>query len=586
VAAGQSLARILDDFDANPVVYRKSIKDAWEADPDRFWGEAAALLTSPAPPPGCKGHTGCKFLLSFLLQNANLLERIVDPDEFTKEQAIEAARRVLKLDPALDVKLALLIHNQHERSHRSLRRLTDVLDGVSSAANLLPMLGPLLKHPDECVRSKVALIMGKGNRNPAWVGERLREADGRVRANAVESIWGLETVEARDIFMLAAQDEVPRVALNGAIGLYLCGCTEALDLLMGFAGYQGESFRNSAAWAMGKLQDPRFQPVLAQLARDPSPVVRSSAMRALVRIRSYRDLMAKQGRLLVKIADFEVEASGRRRIHALVRRAGPAEPAGFGPLNFVIEEAGAPVVRYSVAALPRPDGPAIGFAMPASGELEGAEQAGLESTLRRFATEKPPLQPWAVARFENQGVRPEGHRPGFIQKPDTFLADLTAAESRPHPGLLPALWALLRRPAEQKTLIAVGSSIPESAAVVLFRRSQTDALVQEARRLSVRIHALAPPACPSLHRRALEEISSATGGRFRASHDGEDFVRQFESLFAEIQPNYRIEYEAERPGQEVSAVRLQIYSPYGLGEDTYAPEVCAASPATPAALAG
>jgi hypothetical protein len=428
--------------------------------------------------------------------------------------------------------------------------------------------------------------MGKGNRNPVWASQRLREADGRVRANAVESIWGLETDEARDLFMLAAQDEVPRVALNGAIGLYLCGCTESLELLMGFAGYQNERFRNSTAWAMGKLQDPRFQPVLTQLARDPDAAVRSSAIRALRRIRSYRDLLARQGHLLVKIADLEVEPSGRRRMHALVRREETPEPASFGPLNFIIEREGAPVVHYSVAELSRPDGPAIGLAIPASGELDAATQASLESTLRRLAPEKPSLQSWAIAKFENQGIWPEGHRVSFVHKPDSLLAGLAAAENQPHPGLLPAVWALMRCPAEEKTLIVVGSSMPESAAVVLFRRRQREALVQEARTHSVRIHVLAPPACPGPHRHALEDIASATGGLFRESSDGEQLVHQLESLLLSTQANYRIEYEPDKPRQQLSPVRLQIHSPYGLGEDTYIPDAHGTTTLTPAALAG
>jgi hypothetical protein len=63
-------------------------------------------------------------------------------------------------------------------------------------------------------------------------------------------------------------------------------------------------------------------------------------------------------------------------------------------------------------------------------------------------------------------------------------------------------------------------------------------------------------------------------------------VHQLESLLLSTQANYRIEYEPDKPRQQLSPVRLQIHSPYGLGEDTYIPDAHGTTTLTPAALAG
>lgn len=572
----QSLARTLRLFETNPVLFRKTISEAWDASPDRLWEGVAALLASPGVVG--KESAGFRYLLSFLLQNGNLLGRLVDPDQFTREQAIAIARRVLQLDPTLDVQLALQLNNAPAIPERMAMRAVDVLDAVSDPANLLPMLGPLLRYEDDRVRSKVALMMGKGNRNPAWACQRLHESDFRVRANAVESIWGVETDDAAALFLQAAQDEVPRVAVNGAVGLYLCGRTEALELLFGFAGCGSEHFRNSAAWAMGKLRDPRFQTVLMKLARDASSQVRSNAMQALRRIRSYCGAAEAHGCLTVKIAEVATEAAVRR-MDAFVRTCAEMERLALGPLNFVVEEFGRPVVRYTVTELLHADRTVIGFALPAPGELEQPVHAKLEAAFRKFVAAKPPMQPWGVAVFENQGKLPRGHPVGFAIKGEPLLIGLRGCHEKPHPGLLPGLRELAGRSSGEKKLIVVGSSMPESTSVVLYRRSQAEGFLAEAARAAVKIHAIAPPGCTEAHRRMLADLAEGTGGRFRRSEDGEQLVREFESAVYSIQPNYRIEYEIEGERLPPGPVTLQVHSPSGLAEDRAV--ACYADASTP-----
>ncbi|MBL8232016.1 MAG: HEAT repeat domain-containing protein [Bryobacterales bacterium] len=567
-AARYSLQRTLQLFETNPVVYRKAIVESWESDREAFWQDAAAIMNAGPLPDGAKESSGCKFLLSFLLQHGSLLQRLVDPDSFTKEQAVRAARRLLLLDPALDVKLAQQVSTQ---SGAATLRAMDILDALSDPANLLPLLGPLLRHPDEKVRSKVALMVGKGNRNPAWVAKQLQETNGRVRANAVESIWGMDTEEAQDLFILAAQDEVPRTAINGAIGLYLAGRLETLELLFGFSVYRDENFRNSAAWAMGKLQDPRFQRALTALIRDRSPLVRSNAIRAMGRLRNYRSMLEKQGRLLVKILHSECNSAGKRALSAVIRRNDSGEPLTLAPLNIVIEEHNEAVVHYTIQKLPKGDTAAIGMVLPAPTDLDTATHSAVDLAFRTATGNKPPGQPWGVVCFANQAGLTDGTPPLFNPNIATVRTCLPPAQAKPYSGALPAAQAMLQTArGGDNMLILVGSSIPESTATVLYRRQQLPLLVTDAVATSTRIHCIAPAACPSIHMHFLRDLADSTGGTFTAAANADHLGQHLRSLLLASRPNYRITYDVAKPDPGFSEVFLQVHSEFGIGEDKFA----------------
>lgn len=52
---------------------------------------------------------------------------------------------------------------------------------------------------------------------------RLGESDPRVRANAIESLWGVDSPEARTLLSFATNDANNRVVGNALLGLYHLG---------------------------------------------------------------------------------------------------------------------------------------------------------------------------------------------------------------------------------------------------------------------------------------------------------------------------------------------------------------------------
>jgi HEAT repeat protein len=106
-----------------------------------------------------------------------------------------------------------------------------------------------------------------------------------VRANAVECLWGLKSEEAIDLLESCLDDASNRVAGNALVGLRAAGQLGTLERIADMAIHGMARFRSTAAWAMGRVGDPLFGPLLNLLVKDSDPLVRSAALRALIEVR-------------------------------------------------------------------------------------------------------------------------------------------------------------------------------------------------------------------------------------------------------------------------------------------------------------
>ncbi len=191
---------------------------------------------------------------------------ICNPAKYTLEQSLDLVKRAHKLDPSTELKLAKLLAPlsfSTEEESRFATRILEILERSPDPSTALPALRQLAQCPNAHVRSKAALIIGRINRNPQWAEQSAQESDLRVAANAVESLWGLDTPAAREAFLHAAHHEHHRIAANGIIGLYMAGHPSSIPLLFRLGGSQKPLARAAAAWTMGHLGDPRFVPRLA-----------------------------------------------------------------------------------------------------------------------------------------------------------------------------------------------------------------------------------------------------------------------------------------------------------------------------------
>jgi hypothetical protein len=195
----------------------------------------------------------------------------------------------MTIDRFLDVRLARLTPGRHEDpfglSPETIVRVLEVLNRISSGPRLILLLNHLKNHPNQFVAEKATVLVGRRICSAPWVNQRLASTDARIRAGAVEGLWGREMPTARELLWRHRQDENSRVAGNALLGLHFLGEASVPELAKEMIHDDRPPFRRTAAWVMGQIGEPEFvEPLTAALA-DGEAGVRLSAERALAMIR-------------------------------------------------------------------------------------------------------------------------------------------------------------------------------------------------------------------------------------------------------------------------------------------------------------
>ncbi|HUA59682.1 MAG TPA: HEAT repeat domain-containing protein [Verrucomicrobiae bacterium] len=281
VASNPTLDRLtvlLRRFDHNEANARSLLHQLAEAAPRECYEAAVELLKRPDEP------RTFRYLLELLLDEGMFLKALCDP-ALNRQQMRAAARVAQEIDPSIDLAVARLADSLTSQggktSLETASRLLEALEQITDSRRCLTSLLRLLKHTNPQLRSKAVKLLGRGNRSARWVAGRLAEADPRVRANAIESLDGVDTPEARELLRSCLHDPDNRVVGNGLLALYRLGDTSVLPDFYRIAAHDSPRFRRTAAWAMGQTGDPRFTEALRQLMQDPDSAVRARAFDGL-----------------------------------------------------------------------------------------------------------------------------------------------------------------------------------------------------------------------------------------------------------------------------------------------------------------
>jgi HEAT repeat protein len=231
--------------------------------------------------------------MELLWSNPVLAASLIDARLLSLAAAITLAKRWAAYDPMLDIKL---LHMGFPTDGGAIcdldivraRRVLALVNELPPCRHILFPLVSLLRSPDAQVRSKAATLYGRTSHNAEWVRGRLGEVDSRVRANAVESLWGEDSDAAQAVLKEASRDRHHRVAANAWIGLDKMGARDVVLNLKKMAEAEDPMARAAAAFAMGQTGHAEFKPVLEQMLKDSNPRARSQALRALIRIKKQR----------------------------------------------------------------------------------------------------------------------------------------------------------------------------------------------------------------------------------------------------------------------------------------------------------
>ncbi len=278
------LDRAVAGFSSNPLSASLIRRMASQA-PDLFLVSALKYLETQ------EESAAHKLLASMMLRHASAYEEIADPGRGSLERSITLYTRLWKIDPSFDVKLARKLPDRTGLNHceafdapRSYRVL-DVLDETSTGRRLVPVLGHLIDHPNPRIAAKATLFIGKRIQSADWAARLLTRSDPGIRANAVESIWGLQSPAAQTLLEDCVKDSSSDVAGNALVGLHKLGKPGIAEQIREMVNGASHGVRSTAALAMGKIGDAVFTDSLTELMRDEHPEVRSTALRSLLQIR-------------------------------------------------------------------------------------------------------------------------------------------------------------------------------------------------------------------------------------------------------------------------------------------------------------
>jgi hypothetical protein len=393
-----ALQALTAKFSRRPMIAAREMRDLLETDRAAFLEAALTLIK------GQESEPSHQYLLTLLVTENLILERLANPVGLDFDDAAQIARCIqAAIDPSLAIKLLRLTLPTQAGAATVTRldrllRVLEIVGAISDDSRTMPLLARLVGHPDMIVRSKVALLIGRINKNLCWVEARLTEPDARVRANAVESIWGLDSPESRQVFLGAIEDPDNRVAGNGALGLYRCGDLAAAEALVQMLAHAEPKFRSTAAWAMGESADPRFLGALTAGLSDADTRVRQGIFSAIVKIRRRIKEIQCKARLQVVITRSEITGNART-LSLAVLGSGNHPVTPLNPPEVVIFEHNAVVHRIALQPRTKADHAAAGFALPRLLDLDEAFRQALTEGLGNFLRYKRKLDSWAAIHY-------------------------------------------------------------------------------------------------------------------------------------------------------------------------------------------
>ncbi len=278
------LDRAVAEFNTNPLSARLIRRIANEL-PDLF--VAAALPYLDTSDQSSAHH----FLTSQMLRQECVFDEVADPARGSLARSLNLFRRLWRADRSFDVQLVQRLPDRTGDNHwtafdsaRSCRVL-DVLNETSTGRRLVPIVGHLVESPDKALAAKATLFVGRRMQSPKWAARQITRLNPEeVRANAVESLWGVKSQSAQELLEGCATDESVPVAGNALVGLHMLGKPGIIEQVMEMVTAEAPEMRTTAAWTMGRIGDAAFIDPLTGLLRDDSPEVRREALRSLLQL--------------------------------------------------------------------------------------------------------------------------------------------------------------------------------------------------------------------------------------------------------------------------------------------------------------
>ena len=303
------VGRAVEEFKQNPLG-AKLLKRLADELPDRFCMSALRHLEQGGE------SDAFRLLTVLLLRQPELLEYLCNPARGTRQRSVAIVRRILEFDANFDLRLAHKLPDRNGMNRQEAFtgprafRILDILDDVSRGRRLLPVLAHLVSSDDKRLSARATLFVGRRVQNAEWAAKLMNHPDQRIRASAIESVWGLRNAKAISLLETALDDENNRVVGNAVLGLHIAEVAGVMEIVLAIGRDPKPNFRSTAAWIMGRIASPDLAPELERLRKDENPMVRSTALRALIEVRRYETKMIES--IAVRGAELSEEEAADR----------------------------------------------------------------------------------------------------------------------------------------------------------------------------------------------------------------------------------------------------------------------------------
>jgi hypothetical protein len=218
-------------------------------------------------------------VIAALVFDQKYYRHLIDASLLRLEESVAAAKQLSISDSRFLAGLVNAANDNSDRAH--VTRALQIIDGLGKTNIVAQWVRRMTEHADCFIRSMAVSMLCRLHVNPLLIEKQLDSKDARVRANAIEALWGTLSWESKRLLEKATHDPHHRVAVNALLGLYLASFPNAIERMRMVARHPSPMFRIAIAWAMGYTRDEKFIPQLEQLSQDPVEDVRKAAVAAL-----------------------------------------------------------------------------------------------------------------------------------------------------------------------------------------------------------------------------------------------------------------------------------------------------------------
>lgn len=522
-----------------------------------------------------------RYLLALLSARGLLLPLLAEMAGADAGAAGALAQIAQKVIPAFERTLAKGTAPESDASSPPEEFLLGLMEAASACLALLPRLVPLLDHPEPRVRAGLAMLAGKIAHGAGWLDLLLSDEDPRVRANAIESLWGATGALPASVFRGGLSDRHQRVVANAAIGLYQMGDAAGVTALYEMAHHADARFRAAAAWAMGRTGDPRFLGLLRAMRRSGqggASIVKNT-LQSIARIQEAGALRSYRLRPAILAAHREAESVVLEL--AVTSETHSAIPQ-LGATAWWIELQGGTVWDYRAEPVAAGRNTETCILAPASAgggaepprwlrrwarELGQSGAAGGGVVRAALYTPAPALAARAVAG-DVLGIARGTNQEGLDPAPPPIevgggadeLEALTPYPRGPLPPLLAAAGSYSAADADRHLVVVAGD-----LDLSFWRADYFEQAAAAVTRARARLHGVLTPGAPPTLREALAPLCRETGGTMVTVESLDAVPGALAGLVASFRRRYRITLP-HAPLLELLPVRIEVNSGLHHGE--------------------